>query len=111
MGHGSLVSSLRDELALLRTHGGISEQFADWHRRLVVCLRAITSDIPSCASLCEELIAINFELPPEFAAGVPEGLADHRIISAAYQAYFRNKCDHADEVMNTLLLVLRHLKK
>jgi hypothetical protein len=37
--HASALESLRYELGALREHGGISEQFADWHRRLVVCLK------------------------------------------------------------------------
>jgi hypothetical protein len=99
---------LRDELSILRGHGGISEQFVDWHRRLVTCLGTITSDVPSCASLCAELMAIDFELPPEFTPSVPEGFADHRIVSAVSKSYFRNRCNEADEGMNTLMIALRH---
>lgn len=106
--HASALTSLRDELSALRVQGGISERFADWHRRLIICLRAITNDIPSCASLCTELMAIDFDLPPEFEAGAPEVLRDHRIMSLSSQNYFRNRCDEADEGLNTLMIALRH---
>ena len=105
--HASVITSLRDELGALRAHGGISEQFADWHRRLVACLHSITAEIPSCASLCEELKTINYELPPEIAHGIPAELPDDLIMAQASRLYFRNQCDRAAELIRPLLLSLR----
>ena len=69
-----VITSLRDELGALRTDGGISEQFANWHRRLMASLHSIAAETPSCASLCEELKMVNYELPPEIEHGIPPGV-------------------------------------
>jgi len=105
--HASVVTSLGDELGLLRAHGRISQQFADWHRRLIGCLHSITAEIPKCASLCEELKTINYELPPEIEHGIPPELPDDLIMAQASRVYFRNQCDRAAELIRTLLLSLR----
>jgi hypothetical protein len=52
-------------------------------------------------------MAVDFELPPEFAAGVPEEFTEHRIMSTSVQMYFRSRCDEADEYLNTLVIALR----
>jgi hypothetical protein len=105
--HASRIARFRDELGALRAHGGISAKFADWHRRLIVCLHSITAEIPSCASLCEELKAINYETPPELAHGIPAELPDDFIMAQASHVYFRNQCDRAGELIRTLLLSIR----
>jgi hypothetical protein len=106
--YASSVASLRDELGALSLQGGISNQFADWHGRLSACAQAITKEVPSCADLCAELISIDFEIPPEFAANMAKELSDdHRIISAGSEAFFRSRCDEADEILHTLLIALR----
>src|SRR5271155_2537546 len=105
--HASRLVSLRDELSAPRASGGISEQFVDWHRRLIACLLSITSDVPSCASLCEELKMINYELPPEIEHGLPGELPADPIMIQASRVYFRNQCDRATELIRTLLLSLR----
>jgi hypothetical protein len=105
--HAFVITSLRDELDALRVHGGISEQFLDWHRHLIACLHSITAEIPSCASLCKELKAINYETPPELAHGIPAELPDDLIMAQASRVYFRNQCDRAGELIRTLLLSIR----
>jgi hypothetical protein len=105
--HAPLLVSLRDELGALRASGGISEQFADWHRHLMVCLKSISSEVPACASLCEELKTIDYELPPEIEHGIPRESPFDPIMTQASRVYFRNQCDRADELIRTLLLSLR----
>jgi hypothetical protein len=105
--HASEITSLRDELGALRAHGGISQQFADWHRRLIGCLQSITAGMPKCVSLCEELKTINYELPPEIEHGIPPELPDDLIMAQASRVYFRKQCDRAGELIRTLLLSLR----
>jgi hypothetical protein len=102
-----VLVSLRDELRALRTFGGMSEQFVDWHRRVMACLQSISSEVPACASLCEELKTINYELPPEIEHGIPPGLPADPIMTQASRVYFRNRCDRAAELIRTLLLSLR----
>jgi hypothetical protein len=109
-GHRASVVSFRDELRVLRSHGGISDQFADWHQRLIACASAIAVEIPSCANLCAELIAIDFEIPPEFAASFPDELSVHRITEAVSETFFRRRCDEADEMLNTLSIALRQTR-
>jgi hypothetical protein len=110
--HASSVAGLRDELGALRLHGGISNQFVDWHGRLAACAEAITKELPSCADLCAELMSIDFEIPPEFAANMTKELSDdHRIITAGSETFFRSRCDQADEILNTLLIALRQAKR
>jgi hypothetical protein len=109
--HVSLVASLREELGVLRLQGRITDQFVDWHGRLAACSAAITNDVPSCANLCTELMIIDFEMPPELAASMPEELSDHhQIMSAFSQNYFTKKCDEADAVLHTLMIALRQLR-
>lgn len=104
----SALESLREEVGALRLTGRISDQFVDWHGRLAACADAISGDVPSCASLCAELMAMDFEMPPEFAAGVPEELSDHpAIMAAASKTFFRSRCDQADEILNALTIELR----
>ena len=51
---------------------------------------------------------MDFEMPPEFAAGVPEELSDHpAIMAAASKTFFRSRCDQADEILNALTIELR----
>jgi hypothetical protein len=108
--HASVIMRLRDELGALRAHGGISEQFADWHRRLIACLHAITAEIPSCASLCEELKTVNYELPPEIEHGIPGELPGDPIVAQASRVFFQNQCDRATELIRTILWSLRTAK-
>jgi hypothetical protein len=106
--HAALVASLREKLGALRLQAGISDQVVDWHGRFAACAEAITKDVPSCTNLCSELMSIEFEMPPEFVASMPEGLqAHHPIMEAAAETFFRSKCGEADEILNTLLIVLR----
>jgi hypothetical protein len=108
--HAASVASLREELAALRLRGGISDQFVDWHARLAACAEAITRDVPSCAALCAELMAIDFEMPPEFAANIAKQLGDdHRLMAAAFETFFRSRCGEADEILNTLIIALRQI--
>jgi hypothetical protein len=104
--HVSALESLRDELGTLQALGGISEPFTLWHDRLMHRLDAITAEFPNCASLCEELKAIDYELPPEIAQNIPEGLPENLIMSQGSPMYFRKQCDRADELIKTLILVL-----
>ena len=106
--HSSTAERLREELSTLRLAGRISDQFVDWHRRLAACADAIRRDVPSCASLCAELMSKDFEMPPELAASVPEELSDHpAIMAAASENFFRNRCGEADEILHTLIIELR----
>jgi hypothetical protein len=105
--HASLVASLREELGVLRLQGGITDQFVDWHGRLAACSAAITNDVPSCANLCTELMSIDFEMPSEFAATMPEQLASPQIMAAAFETFFRHRCGEADEILNTLMIAFR----
>lgn len=101
------VAQLRDDLDELRDDPGISQEFSDWHGRLVACLDLVSTEFPGCAHECKELRAIDFELPAEIEASIPEGLPGDRIMPAASQMYFRNKCEEADELLKTLAIVLR----
>jgi hypothetical protein len=101
------VAQLRDDLGKLRDDPGISQKFADWHGRLVACLALVSDEFPGCAHECRELRAIDFELPPEIEASIPKGLPRHRIMPAASQMYFRNKCDEVDELLKTLAIALK----
>ena len=105
--HASALESLRHELGALREHGGIGEQFADWHRRLVVCLEAVASEFSGCAAVCAELRALDYELPPEIEGAIPKGLPDDLIMTHGARVFFRNQCTRAEELMRTLLLVLK----
>jgi len=105
--HASNPESLRDELGALRVSGGLSEQFADWHRRLMACLHSISYDVARCASVCEELKAINYELPPEIEHELPDELPAVPITTQASRVYSRNQCDSADELIRTLLSALK----
>jgi hypothetical protein len=102
-----VITSLRDELGALRTDGEISKQFANWHRCLMASLHSIAAETPSCASLCEELKMVNYELPPEIEHGIPPELPNDLIMAQASRAYFRNQCDRAEELIKTLLLFLK----
>jgi hypothetical protein len=86
---------------------GISEKFADWHHRLMACLKAIVAEFPNCVSVCEELQAINYELRPEIEGLLPENLPKDLIMSRSYRMYFRKQCDRAAAVINALLYALR----
>jgi len=101
------VAQLRDDLGELRDDPGISQKFADWHGRLAACLALVSDEFPGCEQECKELRAIDFELPPEIEASIPEGLPGHRIMPVASQMYFRNKCEEAAELLKTLAIVLR----
>src|SRR5215831_1362199 len=105
--HASALARLRDEVGALRASGGISEQFANWHRRLMVCLESMSSEAPACASLCEELKTIDYELPSEIEHGISGELPAHLIMTQASRVYFRNQCDRADELIRTILLSVR----
>jgi hypothetical protein len=105
--HASILVSLRDELGPLRVFGELGEQFTDWHRRLMACLKSISSEVPSCASVCEELRTINYDLPPGIEHGLPGELSVDQIITQASRVYFRNQCDLATELISTLLVSLR----
>jgi hypothetical protein len=106
--HASALGNLRDELDLHRACGGISEQFAEWHRRLTGRLEKIANEDPSCADLCDELKAVNYELPPEIEQGIPQGLPVDFIITHGQRVYFRNQCDRASELIRTLSWSLTH---
>jgi hypothetical protein len=109
--HASLVASLREELGALRLQGGITDHFVDWHGRLAACSAAISNDVPSCANLCTELMSIDFEMPPELAASMPEQLAGHQIMGAAFETFFRHRCGEADDILNTLIIALRQISR
>jgi hypothetical protein len=110
--HASSIAKLREELERLRLQGGISEQFVDWHRRLAGCAEAITREVPSCAALCSEVMSIEFEMPPEFAAKFAQQLTDDpRIMAATLEGLFRSKCAQADEILNTLVITLRQTNR
>jgi hypothetical protein len=106
--HASALASLQHELGVHRARGGISEQFEEWHRRLMACLETIANEVPSCADMCEDLKAIDYELPPEIEQGIPQGLPVDPIMTHGQRVYFRKQCDRADEVMRTLLWSLAH---
>jgi hypothetical protein len=101
--HASILVCLRDELGPLSVFGGLGEQFTDWHRRLMACLKSISSEVPGCASVCEELRTINYDLPPEIEHGLPAELPVDQIMTQASRIYFRNQCDRATELIRTLL--------
>jgi hypothetical protein len=105
--HASVLAGLRNELDGLRADRGISEKFADWHHRLMACLKAIVVEFPDCVSLCEELQAINYELRPEIEDVLPESLPKDLIMTQNYRMYFRKQCDRAAEAINALLYALR----
>jgi hypothetical protein len=108
--HTATVATLREELEQFRLQGRISDQFVDWHGRLAACADAITRDVPSCAELCKELTTMDFEMPPGFAANIARRLTDdHRLMTAAAEDFFRSKCGEADELLNTLMIALRHV--
>ena len=101
--HASILISLRDELGPLRVFGGLGEQFTDWHRRLTACLKSISSEVPGCAGVCEELRTINYDLPLEIEHVLPGELPVDQIMTQASRVYFRKQCDHATELISTLL--------
>jgi len=106
--HASSVASLREELGAFRLQARISDQFVGWHGRLTACAEAITREVPSCADLCAELMSIDFEIPPELSTSVTKHLSDnHRITAAVSETFFRSKCDEADEILNTLIILLQ----
>jgi hypothetical protein len=106
--HINAIAKLREELDALRSQGAISKQFVDWHAHMAKSSSAITKDVPSCADLCKELMSIDFEIPPEFAATISEKLSDdQRILAGAYEAFFRDRCAKADEILATLTIALR----
>jgi hypothetical protein len=100
------IAHLREELGRLRDEAGISPKLVDWHGRLVACLAVTSEEFPGCAYECKELTAIDFELPPEIEAKLPEGL-EHRIMPEASRMNFKKRCGYADEVLNTLILALK----
>src|SRR5271166_3290951 len=106
--HALALASLRDELGVHQAHGEISEQFVDWHRRLTDCLEVIANEVLRCSDICEELRAINYELPPEIERGILQGLPVDPIMTHGQRVYFRNKCRRADELMRTLEWSLAH---
>jgi len=59
--HTRDLDNFRDALSELRTGGGISEEFAQWHGQVMACLDAITSEFPISASLCDELRSLKYE--------------------------------------------------
>jgi len=106
--HAASVGKLREELERFRLQGGLSDQFVDWHRRLATCAEAISRDVPSCADLCAELMSIDFEMPPEFAANIAKQLSDEpQIMAATSEDFFRSKCGEAEEILGTLTIALR----
>jgi hypothetical protein len=75
----------------------------------MVSLKAIAAEFPDCVSVCEELQAINFELPPEIEGVLPEGLPKDLMMAQGGRMYFRKQCDRVFEVMGTLLHALRSI--
>ena len=100
--HESALGSLRHELGALREHGGISEQFVDWHRRLVVCLEVVASEFQGCAAVCAELRTLDYELPPEIEGAIPKGLPDDLIMTHGARVFFRDQCTRAEELMRAV---------
>lgn len=110
--HASSVAKLREELEQFRLQGGISNEFVDWHGRLVACVEAIARDVPNCADLCVELKSINFEMPLGLGANIATHLTDDpQIMAAAAFDFFRSKCGEADELLNTLMIALRQASR
>jgi hypothetical protein len=53
-------------------------------------------------------MSIDFEIPSELSTGVAKHLGDnHRVIAAAIETFFRSRCDEADEILSTLIILLR----
>ena len=105
--HAAALENLRDKLGTLRERGGISEQFAEWHCRLIGCLEAVRTECPSCASPCEELRALNYELAPEIEGRIPEGFPQDLMMTHGARMFFRGQCTRAEEIMRTILWALR----
>jgi hypothetical protein len=105
--HAAVLESLRDKLGKLHERGSISEQFAEWHCRLMGCLETIRTQFPSCASPCEELRALNYELAPEIEGGIPEGLPENLMMAHGSRMFFRKQCARAEELIRTILWALR----
>src|SRR5712671_1610513 len=101
------LGALLNAISELRASGGISEEFRQWHARLMGLLNAVASEFPSSANLCEELRALKYELTPEMGDAMAEslqdsGLPEEQIIAHNYRVFFRNQCDKAVEALRTL---------
>jgi hypothetical protein len=106
--YATSAESLREELGAFRLQGRIGDQFVSWHGRLGACAEAITREVPSRADPCAELMCKDFEIPHELSTSVGKHLSDnHPIIAAASETSFRSTCDEADEILNTLIILLR----
>ena len=70
-------------------------------------LEAVASEFSGCAAVCAELRALDYELPPEIEGAIPKGLPDDLIMTHGARVFFRNQCTRAEELMRTLLLVLK----
>src|SRR5689334_12386686 len=99
--HLAVLERLREELAKFRVQGRISQEFVDWHQRLMACIAIISQNFPGCADLCVQLKAIDFEISPEFA-GTTEKLSDDPQAAASIsKSFFGYRCSEADEILAT----------
>lgn len=79
----------------------------EWHGHLMVTLEVIMREFPGCASVCDELKTIDYELRQEVEGMIPEGLRKSQVITQASRMFLRNQCDRAAELLSTLSLSLK----
>jgi hypothetical protein len=85
-----------------------AQTFQNWHGRLAAALTKITTHRPDCAMICRELRELDFDLPVELRNSIPELPHEALVSSEVAKLYFRKQCDHAVELINTIILALKH---